>query len=103
MREFCGTTLHDGVIQAVSRPTDDLLILGIDGSNCCWGPIGQFELRFGGVKEADGLQDCVGDWWLYEEVNLHPEAGFDYRVLMTKTQLRIVADDVEFTRVSAAQ
>jgi hypothetical protein len=102
MREFCGTTLHDGIINAVTRTVNNSVILEIDGSHCCWGPIGQFELRFHGVREVEGLQDTLNDWWLYEEVDLHPDAGFEYRVLLTRSQLRIVADDVKFTIVSRA-
>jgi hypothetical protein len=51
------------------------------------------------VRAAEGLDEGVGAWWLYEEVHLHTEAGFDYQVLLGRgaypSELRVVADDVE--------
>src|SRR5207248_1649534 len=100
MRDFCDTTLHDGLIKTAKRATNDSIIFEIDGNGCCWGPVGQFELRFDGVQEVEGLEDCVAGWWLYEEVYLHPPAGFDYCVLFDKSELRIVAKSVHFTVVT---
>ncbi len=72
----------------------------IDSSGNPWGPRGQCTLSFHGVRLAEGLGKCVGTWWLYEEVHLHPEAAFDYRVLLgigaEPEELRIVANEVDF-------
>jgi hypothetical protein len=78
MRAFIERTLHD----------------------CPQPPRGMFLLTFRGVKCAEGLDECIGFAWLYEEVHLHPEARFDYQVLLRNgtdlLELRIVADEVEF-------
>ena len=100
MAAFVDITLHDGVIDRVDRPTVHEVILEIDGRHCPWGPRGLFTLSFRGAKCVDGLDECVGARWLYNEVHLHPEANFDYQVLLRKVneilQLRLVADGVDF-------
>jgi hypothetical protein len=100
MRAFSGTTLHDGVIRVVRRPSAGEVILEIDGRGCAQEPRGLFTLAFRGVKEEEGLNESVGAAWLYEEVHLHAEAGFDYRVLVGRgievSEVRVVADEVEF-------
>ena len=32
--------------------------------------------------------------WLYEEAHLHANAGFDFRVLLAKSEFRIIADEI---------
>lgn len=95
MRAFAGNTLHDGVVLAVTRLTPSELLLEVDATRNPWGPVGVFRLLFVGVREVEGIEDLVGDDWLYEEVHLHPGAGFDYRVLFWKSDFRVVADEVE--------
>nr|CAA9254943.1 hypothetical protein AVDCRST_MAG63-2221 [uncultured Armatimonadetes bacterium] len=96
MRAFAETTLHDGRIEQADWPAPEEVRLLIDGSDCPWGPAGRFELVFRGVKSVEGLGDLAGDWWLYEEVDLHPEAAFEFRVLLSESEFRVAADDVEF-------
>lgn len=100
MQVFCDTTLHDGVITAAARPRRDSVRLEIDAWNNPWGPTGRLELIFTGVKDVSPLDDLVGQWWLYEEVHLHPGAGFDYRVLLDEGEFRVVADNVELSQTS---
>lgn len=100
MRKFGKLTLHDGLILTATRTAKNSAVLEIDGNNCCWGPIGQFKLEFAGVRKVTGLSKIVGDWWLYEEVHLHRKAGFEYRVLLARSEFRIVADAVRFTVVA---
>jgi hypothetical protein len=99
MRRFCDTTLHDGVIEAMRWAARDEVVLEIDGRSCPQAPRGRMTLRFRGVRSAEGLDEAVGAGWLYEEAHLHPEAGFDYRVLVGRgteaSELRVVADEVE--------
>jgi hypothetical protein len=100
MRAFIERTLHDGVVEHVYQPTMDTVSLEINGHDCPQPPRGMFLLTFRGVKCAEGLDECIGFAWLYEEVHLHPEARFDYQVLLRNgtdlLELRIVADEVEF-------
>ena len=62
--------------------------------------MGYFQVVFTGVKAVSPLDDIVGAWWLYEEVHLHSDAGFDYRVLLTDGEFRVVADDIELIKTS---
>src|SRR5574341_713534 len=97
MQEFSEITLHDAIIKSIAKPTQEKLALEIDGSGCCWGPIGQFTLKFKGVKEAQYNEDTIiGDDWLYEEVHLSDVGRFDYRILLGRGEFRVVAEDVEF-------
>lgn len=97
MQTFCDTSLHDGWIKAVSQPNKNTVRLDIDTSRNPWGPIGQIQLVFTNVKEVSSLENIVDENWLYDEVHLHPDAGFDYRVLLTEGEFRVVADDVRLT------
>jgi len=100
MQAFCDTSLHDGVIKAATQPTPDSVQLEIDASHNPWGPIGYFHLKFTGAKDVSPLDDTVGEWWLYQEVHLHANAGFDYRVLLTEGEFCVVADNVELIETS---
>ena len=100
MCRFCGTTLRDGIIKKAVFVQPDTVEFSIDGRNCSLVPPGQFQLRFSGVRKVEGLEQIVSDEWLYEEVHLHPEAGFDYRVLLAKSELCVVADKIDFEVVS---
>jgi len=95
MREFSKLTLHDGVIRSADTSIPGEIALDIDGEGC-WGPDIQMRLVFRGVRKAIGLKSLPAIW-LYEEVDLHPEAAFEYRVLMHKSSMTIAADTVEFT------
>jgi hypothetical protein len=77
------------------------VVLKIDGSNCPWGPVGQFRLTFEGVKQVRGLDTIRSDACLYEETDLHTEARFEYRVLFVQSELRIAADKVKFEKLSS--
>ncbi len=93
MQEFSAVSLHDGVVRAVTWIGDEIQ-LQIAGCGC-WGPGGSLELIFRGVKIAEGINDILEDWWLYEEVHLSQDAAFEYHVLFQDTELLVVADDVE--------
>ncbi|MGH9363715.1 MAG: DUF4085 family protein [Thermoanaerobaculia bacterium] len=99
MRRFSDTTLHDGVIRSARRPARGRVVLEIDGSNCPWGPVGQFRLTFKGVRDVRGLDRMRNDEWLYEEVDLHKDAKFEYRVLLFRSEFRIAADEVKFEKL----
>ena len=102
MQAFADTTLHDGVVRAVNRPTPSELVLDVDATRNPWGPADFFRVRFTGVRHVEGTDDLVGDDWLYEEVHLHPDGGFDCRVLFCRSDFRVVADDVEVQPLAAA-
>jgi hypothetical protein len=101
MQAFADTTLHDGKVRAVSQPRPSELVLEIDATKNPWGPVGLFRVRFIGVHRVEGIDRLIGDDWLYEEVYLHPEGGFDYRVLFWRSDFRVVADDIEVQQLAA--
>ncbi len=69
----------------------DQIVLSIDASNNPWGQTGDVILRFHGVRSATGLDDCLDDVWLYEE--LHDANGAtELCVLLEAGELRVVAD-----------
>lgn len=102
MQAFADATLHDGVVRAVDRPSPSEVVLDVDATRNPWGPVGVFRIRFMGVRLVEGIDDLVGDDWLYEEVHLHPDGGFDYRVLFWRSDFRVVADDVEVQPLAAS-
>jgi hypothetical protein len=102
MRSFSKVTLHDGVVNSAGRPRANCVELRVDASNNPWGPRGWFRVEFKGVQEVEGLANIIGDDWLYEEVHLHPSAGFEYCVLLWHSEFRVVADEVVFEPVDAS-
>jgi hypothetical protein len=96
MRSFSEVTLHDGVMKSARQPRANCVELRVDATNNPWGPRGWVRVKFKGVREVEGLADMIGDVWLYEEVHLHPLAGFEYCVLLWRSEFRVVADDVVF-------
>jgi hypothetical protein len=96
MQLFCGVSLHDGVFTAAFQTSPETVHLKIDATNNPWGPTGCFDLIFTGVKHVSPLSELINEWWLYEEVHLHLHAAFDFRVLLTSGEFRVVADNVEF-------
>jgi hypothetical protein len=88
MRAFSEQTFHDGVVRSVVCPTPSALELVVDVTRNPWGLRGIFRILFTAVREVDGIQNLVGDHWLYEEVHLHDAGAFDYRVLFWKADFR---------------
>jgi len=101
MQRFSEETLHDGKVRTVDRRSPSELVLVVDARQNPWGPRGIFRIRFTGVRLVEGTDNLVGDDWLYEEVDLHPDGGFDYRVMFWRSDFRIVADDVDVRELSA--
>jgi hypothetical protein len=85
--------LHDGWIESVRKLRGASWQLEVDGSNG-FDAMKWFCLTFSGVKEFHCSRDLIGDCWLYEEVDLHPKAAFEFRVLLEHSELRVVADEV---------
>ena len=100
MQTLAGTTLHDGVVVAASRPSGSEFVVDVNAADNPWGPRGAYRLRFTGVRQVDGFDTLVGDYWLYEEVHSHAEARFEYRVLCARSDFRVVADDVDVQPVA---
>jgi hypothetical protein len=123
LREFCELGLHDGTVVRADRRGDSLVLevegtgywganaralaevmLRLDGSASGSGDTragvalprqtsATVRLTFAGVARADGLSQCLHDTCLYEEV--HPLAeGFEFRVLLEQSDLRIQAASV---------
>ena len=89
------TTFHDSLVENISQPISSEVVVSLDASRNPWGPQGKIELVFHGVVRVSGLNDIVGDYWLYEEVDLDQEGSFRFNVLFEKSELEICANDVE--------
>jgi len=103
MRSFAAVTLHDGVVNSADQSRPGCVELRIDATNNPWGPRGWYRVEFRGVREVEGLADIMGDDWLYEEVHLHSLGGFEYCVLLWRSEFRVVADEVIFETMSGPQ
>jgi hypothetical protein len=99
MRSFAEVTLHDAVVKSAYQPRPGCVELQMDATNSPWGPAGWYRIEFQGVREVQGLAEITGDDWLYEEVHLHPSGAFEYCVLLSRSQFRVVADDVIFEQM----
>ncbi len=88
---LAGTTLHDGVVTKVEFVDPDQIVLSVDANNNPWGQTGNVLLTFQGIRSATGLDDCLDDVWLYEE--LHDANGAtELCVLLETGEIRVVAD-----------
>ena len=95
-------SMHDGIVADI-KVGGDTITVEIDGANFAWNTPSIYRLVFRGVREARGVEEVVDDAWLYEEIDVHPEARFELRVLFEKSELSIAADDLELIRVSHAE
>jgi hypothetical protein len=88
MQRLDESSLHDATIQRAETTPDGVVVIEADQNP--W----YTTLTFRGVLIAEGINDIIGDRWLHEEAHLHAKAAFDFRVLLEKSQFRIIADDV---------
>ena len=102
--KLAGLMFHDAKVLKVNQPNKRELTIALDGGY--WGSGYDFfndrqlngrytDLSFFGVKKAWVPATIVGDWWLYEELNLSDIANFDYQAMLANDEIRIQADDVE--------
>ncbi|BDI28987.1 hypothetical protein CCAX7_10380 [Capsulimonas corticalis] len=92
------TTFHDGIVKNVHFDGKTLQIL-LDTRGGVCEPIGDVTLTFHGVQSVVGLDAMLDEWWLYEEMDLHPEAAFEYRALLLNAEFSVAADRVEIQHV----
>lgn len=57
---------------------------------------GTVRLEFGGIRSTNGLEQCAGDVWLYEELHAVEDA-IELSVLLETEELRIIADGLSIT------
>jgi hypothetical protein len=88
MQRIVETGLHDATIRRAETTPGGEVVIEADQNP--W----YTTLTFRGVKITEGINDSIGDRWLYEEAHLHTKATFDFRVLLEKSQFRIIADDL---------
>ncbi|MEO8269684.1 MAG: DUF4085 family protein [Aureliella sp.] len=84
------TTLHDGVITGLDTAASDEIVLTVDASYNPWGQTGTVILRFEGIQSSSGLENCVDDVWLYEELH-ECEDAHEVCVLLETGEIRIAA------------
>lgn len=93
-RYLAENTLHDGVIRAATRSATEVILV-VDAASNPWGPRGCYQITFRDVLSVSGLDSIVGDEWLYEEIDLHADAAFQFNVLLVFSELEVVADAVD--------
>ena len=87
MQRLSENSLHDATIQrAETTPGGEAVI---EAAQSPW----YTTLTFRGAQIVEGINDIVGEIWLHEEAHLHAQAGFDFRVLLRKSEFRIIADE----------
>jgi hypothetical protein len=104
-RALSSLSFHDATIKAlrhVSRKEVQIVIEGgaYDIVSEKMLEYGAYTLSFIGVRKAWVPNAIVGDTWLYEEMHLSDDGGFDYQVLLVGDEIRIQADDVRLTHIS---
>ncbi len=92
-------SFHDGVIKSASRPESSVVELVIDARAAAWGPRGVFQLKFDQVGGVSGLNEMVGDIWLYSELDVHPEGAFELSVLLRHSEFQITARTMEISEL----
>lgn len=91
---FANQSLHDSVIQSLDgrRPQGTAMSLNTKGAPWATGTV--CDLEFSSVRLAEGLDDLIGQWWLYHEFHPAEPGAFDLRVLCDKSEFRIIAGDL---------
>src|SRR5688572_3024001 len=59
MQALADTTLHDGVVRGVARPSSSQLVIELDATRNPWGPAGVFQIHFTGVRLVEGIDQLV--------------------------------------------
>ncbi|EAQ82328.1 hypothetical protein DSM3645_01400 [Blastopirellula marina DSM 3645] len=72
------------------------IIVSVDASNNPWGQTGTVTLKFDGIRSAKGVDECVGDVWLYEELHAVNDA-IELCVLLEGGELCITADRLDIS------
>jgi hypothetical protein len=93
-RALADVTFHDATIKEVKHLSKKELQIVIEGGGYGTLAYGEYTLSFSGLRKAWVPYTIVGDTWLYEEMHLSVDSGFDYQVLLVKDEIRIQATDV---------
>ena len=88
-------SFHDSYIVNAEELDQDSIRLTVNATDNPWGPNGWFHLLFSGVVECQGLTDAIGDSIVYEEIDVHDVAGFEYRALLENSELRIACNEFD--------
>ena len=90
--ELTETTFHDAVCESISH-ADGIVEILLDTRHALVTTRGHATIRFCGVKRADGLESAVGQWLLYEEVEVLA-SGYEFRALLERSEILIQFDAV---------
>lgn len=91
---FADMSLHDSVMQSVSRGGPHQIAMLLDTRGAPWITGTRCTLEFSSVRLGEGIDDLSGHWWLYDEIHSAEPGAFDLRVLCDKSEFRIVAGDL---------
>lgn len=93
LQAFSDLDLHDGLIETVSM-NDDNLVIAVDCRETAV-KSETLELTFRGIESVKGIENIVDDCWLYEEIFLLDSGKFKLNVLLEKSEIEIIAEEVE--------
>ncbi len=93
-RALADAIFHDATIREVKHLSKRELHIVVEGGGYGALDYGEYTLSFTGVRKAWVPYTIVGDTWLYAEMLLSADGGFDYQVLLVKDEIRIQATDV---------
>ena len=87
-RQLAEIEFHDRCLIGTEKPNRSELLLRIGTPKRFW------TLHFIDVRHARIANTAIGDFWLYTEVHLTNDGNGALQVLLTKSELRVVAGNL---------
>ena len=102
-RALSSLSFHDSEVKSAKHLSKRAVEIVIEGRGYNfftgeWLERATYTFSFVGVKKAWVPYSIAGAYWIHEEIDLSEVAAFDYRVALTKHEIRVQADDVICTQ-----
>ena len=94
MQAFAYKSFHDGIVRAVVQPVGDRILYWILMFTNPGGVEASSRIKFLGVREIEGISNSTAIIGFTRKCTCST-AGFEYQVLFSRSDFRVVADDVE--------
>lgn len=85
--------LHDALLLAISKPSNNTVIFELDCSGAC-PPQGKCTMAFSGVKLFTISDTTLPKWWTCEELALTEDTCFNLQVLFNNGECELVAENL---------
>jgi hypothetical protein len=96
VQRFTEVILHDSKIVMIEEISMGGISILLNTTVVPWVDGHRFKIDLRGIHHSRGLQEAVGNHWLYEEFHLFKQSAFELNVLCDKTEFEIAADNLEF-------